>query len=296
MSDWYLRTAGILNSFADDVFQLHQNEDKDQSRVGSQRERELSQCLDPEDLKPAYGLAEYAVFLVAVDHIRAIAKGLTPPILTFSPWASARCVLEACSLGYWLADTRVCHKERACRMLKYRFGDLKNALSLGNSTSNLPKNISTESDIWEKDQRDNFLAISKRFGFSSGEEVSKKLSSGMPGKTRLAKITFGADMEYKLLSGATHGQFHASQLSTKMLNSYYLDGSRDNTRHLSLEEAREIGDLVMEWFAKATWEVFKVHGWQMQRLAKVFEQAYDNMDIQPDHRFWRRDRLAMVRP
>ena len=103
-------------------------------------------------------------------------------------------------------------------------------------------------------------------------------------------------MEYKLLSGATHGQFHASQLSTKMLNSYYLDGSRDIIRHLSLEEAREIGDLVMEWFAKATWEVFKVHGWQMQRLAKVFEQAYDNMDIQPDHRFWRRDRLAMVRP
>ncbi len=299
MSNLHSRVAHIISSFAEDVFHLHQDEDKDKVRVNSRREHELSQCLDPEDLKPAYSLAEYAVFLVTVDHMHAIAKALTSPTLTFAPWASARCVLEACSLAYWLSDTKVDYRERACRILDFRLNDMKNALALKNTTPDFSEGVSAKATAWEKDQLANLLAIANRFGLHPELDKNgrpKKFGNGMPRHTNLAKIAFGADVEYRLLSGATHGQFYASELSTMMLDSLNLDGSRNLVRHISTEDARRVSALVMEWFAKAAWEMFKIHGWQIHGLAKVFEEAYGDMDIQVDYRFWRSDRLTMVRP
>ena len=284
---------------------------KGESSFHSQRMRELASCPESPYLKAAYDHVETIIFYGAADHIDAIGRALTPPILTYSPWASTRCVLEVCSLAHWLADINIGFKERTCRMLNVELKSRMDGLSYlrsvekkssGTQVESVKSSIKGMSDTVE-DLRKAAIEVqvsekSNRNGRFLG------FGSGLPSYANLADIAFSAGDTYRLLSGATHGEFWARFLTTVAREhgdeeSLILEPSfrEDSALHIAIH--------VTEWYAKSVWMLALLSGWNLKRLAKILEDEYDNlsvvlqskyssMEISDDKRFWRKDYVKMI--
>ena len=120
MTHTYIRIASILGNTPDAVWEMVPANAEHSSN--SQVAKELAQCSEAQVkiLESAYAQARIGVLYVAADHIRTIVRGISPQPLTYAPWASARCVLEACSMAYWLVDRRIDYIERVTRSLNVR--------------------------------------------------------------------------------------------------------------------------------------------------------------------------------
>ncbi|MCY4653226.1 MAG: hypothetical protein OXC95_08690, partial [Dehalococcoidia bacterium] len=211
MSDLYSQIAKALASLPDSVWEIIEVVKVNPSS-NSQMEGELDECSMPQHLEPAYTQAQSGVFHVAADHIRAVSRELTPHALTYSPWASARCVLEACSRAFWLSDTKIDYTERASRTLNTRLQSVKNSLSFMRSTQSLHSGFSN-AQIKQQKERINYirseackLGISERF---NSRNRFLDFGSGMPSYTDLADSIFQAGNTYRLLAGVTHGHEYA---------------------------------------------------------------------------------------
>ena len=304
MSDTYSRVADILKGFPVAVSELTQQY-SNEPLINSQRARELGNCAGSQHIKAAYNRAQSLIFHVAADHTDAAGRALTSPLLTYSPWASARCVLEACSLAYWLAHTDVDYKERMSRMLNVRLKSIKDGLSYMRAVKASAEHID------EQEYRIEHLRRAAR-QFDVPEKCSKKgkflgFGNGLPPYADLADIAFNAGDLYRLLSGATHSEFWTHPLSLEVK-----EGPKSNMKMIrpDIEErhALWLGMLIIEWFSKAAWMLFKLFGWDMKKLAATLEGwydqicailkdgGYDQKDFKSEARFWRKDYLAMVRP
>ena len=134
MSDTYIQIASILGNTPDAVWEMVPA-NAEQS-PNSQVAEELAQCSESQAkiLETAYAQARTGILYVAADHIRAIVRGISPQPLTYAPWASARCVLEACSMAYWLVDRRIDYIERVTRSLNVRLSVVDGHRKFINST------------------------------------------------------------------------------------------------------------------------------------------------------------------
>ena len=300
MSDLHSQLAKALASLPDKVW--HEIEtSRANSSSNSQREIELKQCPVPQHLEPAYAQAQSAVFHVAADHIRAVSRELTPCALTYSPWASARCVLEACSQAYWLSETKIDYTERATRTLNTRLQSVKNSVAFMRSTQNLHSGFS-DTQIQKQVDRVDYIR-SEASSLNIREKCDKRkrfigFGSGMPSYTDLADSIFNASHIYRLLPGVTHGQEYTSMLSTQLLEDTESVDGKNRALNITDEGALLIGSLVVGWFAKAAWEVFKIHDWNMKALAAILETTYDEIGVKntAEIRFWRKDYLTIAGP
>ena len=298
MSDLYSQVANALASLPDSIWEIIEVV-RINPPPNSQVERELKQCPMPQHLEPAYTQAQSAVFHVAADHIRAVSRELTPRALTYSPWASARCVLEACSRAYWLSDTKINHTERASRILNIRLQNVKNSVAYIRSTENLHNGFSAK-QIKQQEKRIDYLR-SEANKLNILEKLDRRkrflgFGNGMPSYTDLATSVFEAGDIYGLFAGATHGQEYTSVLSTQLLEDTGEGDGKNRILNITEESALLIGSLVIEWFAKAAWEVFKIHGWNMKALATILENTYDEIGVKntAEIRFWRKDYLTTI--
>ncbi len=298
MSDSHSQIAMTLASLPDSVWNIIEVVRINPSS-NSQMERELAQCSMPQHLKPAYTQAQSDVFHAAADHIRAVSRELTPRALTYSPWASARCVLEACSRAYWLSDTKIDYTERVSRTLNTRLQSVKNLVAYMRSVKHLHNRFSAE-QIEQQEKRVDYLR-SEAGKLNIPEKLDRNgrflgFGSGMPSYTDLATSVFEADDVYRLLAGVTHGQEYASVLSTQLLEDSESDDGKNRVVNITEEGAALIGSLVIEWFAKAAWEVFKIHGWNMKELAILLENTYNEIGVNNtrEMRFWRDDYLTTI--
>lgn len=287
-----------LNSFHNAVLHLA-SQAQNCSPAPSQMAQELASCPAPENLQEAYWYAQRAAFQIAVDHIDAISRELTPPILTYSPWLSARCVLEQCSLAYWLSDTDIDFEDRLCRILNIRLRSVRDS----KTWMRLAKNSAGESSTEEVKRLNDRIGHMRQVAMESGvsEKCSKKgellgFGNGLPSWTSLARVAFDAEESYRFLSGTAHGEFWTSSLSTKVAEGDFEYAGRRLSPSIEAHSALWIGVYVTEWFAKTSWEIFSLAGWDMKALAATLEDAYNNMAINPETRFWRKDYLTMVRP
>ena len=283
---------------------------KEECPSNSQKMQELSSLESPY-LKQAYNQVEAIIFYNVADHLDAIGRTLTPPILTYSPWASARCVLEACSLAYWLADTDIDFKERTCRMLNVELKSRKDGLSYlrsveSFSTGGPVEGISSsiegmETSIEELRQAAQELQIPEKCN-RKGEFI--RFGNGLPSYSNLAQDSFSAGDTYRLLSGATHGEFWAHFISTEAREV----GDAENLilePSFREESAIHIAILVTEWYAKSVWRLALLSGWKLKSLYKVLEEEYNNLsvviqskdvtkEISDAKRFWRKDYERMI--
>ena len=88
--------------------------------AGSTASKELSQFADPSVLQEAYGKGSRSL-VVACDYALALDRTLSNSILSYSPWAGLRHILESCSLCIWMLDTSISALERATRSLNVQF-------------------------------------------------------------------------------------------------------------------------------------------------------------------------------
>ena len=92
--------------------------------AGSTASQELSRFAAPSVLKEAYDKGVRSL-VVACDYVLALDRTLSEPILSFSPWACLRHILESCSMCIWMLDTSIELKERATRSLNVQFEENK---------------------------------------------------------------------------------------------------------------------------------------------------------------------------
>ena len=85
---------------------------------------ELSRFADPSVLQEAYDKGVRSL-VVACDYALALDRTLSEPILSFSPWACLRHILESCSMCIWMLDTSIELEERAIRSLNVQFEENK---------------------------------------------------------------------------------------------------------------------------------------------------------------------------
>ena len=281
---------------------------KNESSANSQKTQELSES---PYLENAYSQVESIIFYKAADHLDAIGRTLTPPILTCSPWASARCVLEACSLAYWLADTDIDFKGRTCRMLNVELKSTKDGLSYLRAVENLSDQNPVEgiasSINGMKTAIENIRETAQELQIP--EKCNRKgrfmeFGSGLPSYADLADIAFGAGDTYRLLSGATHGEFWTYFLSAEAreigdADSLILEPSfrEESALHIAIQTTK--------WYSTVAWKLALLSGWNLKSLFKVLEEEYDKLsvvlqskditiEINDAERFWRKDYVKMV--
>ena len=300
-----LDDLGSISKHVVESLQFHQNavldlvsQTHDDLSVRSQMADEIASCPESESLREAFWSAQRAVFQNSVDHIDSICRALTPPILAFSPWMSARCVLEQCSIAYWLSEIEIDSRERLCRILNVRLRNIKESRKWTRLANDFGMDPSKDGGKAHNDRVSHLRIIAKNCGVS--EKTSTKgdflgFGNGMPHWTNLARDAFDAEELYRLLSGSTHGQFWTSSLSIGGVEGSG-EGSQEFGPRMESWVPLLIGVYVIEWFSKACWNVFAVSGWDMRQLAAIFEEAYDELAVNPEHRFWRHDRLLLFRP
>ena len=92
--------------------------------AGSTASEELRQLAVPSVLEEAYDKGARSL-VVACDYALALDRTISEPILSFSPWACLRHILESCSMCIWMLDTTIDPEERATRSLNVQFEENK---------------------------------------------------------------------------------------------------------------------------------------------------------------------------
>ena len=98
-----------------------------------------------------------------------------------------------------------------------------------------------------------------------------------------------------MLSGTSHGEFWTSSLSIEEVDAGEEEEIFMGTS-LHVEHLMWLAVHVTEWFAKSSWQIFVVSGWDMKALAAILERTYNSVGFNSDARFWRKDYLTLVRP
>lgn len=310
MDSTYSEVANFLKTLHTSVGDVLR-EIKGESSFNSQKMQELASCSESPYLKTAYDHVEAIILYQAADHIDAIGRTLTPPILTYSPWASTRCVLEVCSLAHWLTDTEIDFKERTCRMLNVELKSTKDGLgylrsvekiSAGTQVEDVKASIeSVKASVEGLREAARKLHIPEK---SDRNGRFLRFGNGLPSHANLADIAFNAGDTYRLLSGATHGEFWAHFLSTEVRD--FGDAERMTLEpNFRVDSALHIAMLVTEWHAKSAWRLALLSGWNLKRLATILEEEHDKLsftlqskypskEISDNKRFWRKDYLKMI--
>ena len=89
---------------------------------------ELGGFADSLVLQEAYDKGSRSL-IVACDYAMALGRTFSMPVLSVSPWACLRQLLESCSMCVWMLDTGVGPEERAVRSLNVQFQENRSKLT-----------------------------------------------------------------------------------------------------------------------------------------------------------------------
>ncbi len=280
----FSQLRGLLSSFPQAVGELMDEFGEPEEDSSAAEERLAAGEL----AKAAHVQAQLFVTIVA-DHMAALQRELREPVMTFAPWTTARCALEASATAMWLLD-EVDLKTRLSRSFTLRLRHLRDEMTyVRDSLQHHPEirdfgeavpyicariaHLRTEADrfdIQEKlDRRERLLAF--------GE--------AMPSTTTLADRYLDEGGTYRLLSAAAHGRFWASLalgLSVKQMG-----GQPVVEQSLTLGGATFLAISTIDWFAKPVWAYFQLNGWKLDRLIAVLEGTYNQAELHERTRFWR---------
>lgn len=147
-------------------------------------------------------------FIVANDHLTALATIAAPPITTLAPATCTRAVLESAALCSWLCDPKADVVERVARSYAYQYEGLCQQVKL--SPKREP-NIDEQIDAMEAE------ALS--LGYSQIVRRGNRVGIGtcMPSTTKLIRMSLEVPLghafvdAYRFFSGIAHGHFYAVQ-------------------------------------------------------------------------------------
>ena len=119
---------------------------------------ELSRFADPSVLQEAYDKGVRSL-VVACDYALALDRTLSESILSFSPWACLRHILESCSMCIWMLDNSIKLEERATRSLNVQFDENKHKRTFLRKNFSSSRASTPELTLWIKkvDERETRL-------------------------------------------------------------------------------------------------------------------------------------------
>ena len=231
-----------------------------QSRAAQAAADEAS-ALPPEG---AAWFQSWTRILSAADHLFALERILAPgALLTFSPWTTARSILEATEQVSWLLDRKIEERIRTARCLGLLRQDAK-------AQKRVAKSFGDEELIGENNEiLGGIRRLAKEF------EVTVEEPQG--------PSVIGASKDYHLLAGG----FHQNQGITEALSLKKTKVGRSRIEYqVNLDEG-QVRYLLREplrWFGIASHRYFSYCGFDLAGLEAVLVQAAKVLGL-PQH-FW----------
>jgi hypothetical protein len=267
------------------------DERNDWCAPGSPAAAEAAKYPFHEAVKSAYVTAEISI-LAAGDHLVALKRVLTEPVLTFAPWTTARPILSNAARASWLADPKIEAEERIARGLSIRLSNVRS------QTSTIPafEQVGAR-DPRPKELREDLVRRvgaleeeARDLGIEEKRSTSEKLlgfGNGLPSDTALAKEQFGDEGLYRRLSSAVHGQFWSYLLGSLER----VPGKLAVRQTFSAENFVALVMFSIGWFSRPAWAFARQCGLPLRSFARLLEAVYDDAGLKSirDVRFWRAD-------
>ena len=248
--------------------------------VGSTASKELRQFADPSVLQEAYGKGSRSL-VVACDYALALDRTLSNPILSFSPWACLRHILESCSMCIWMLDTSINPEERATRSLNVQFEENKKKRTFlrknfRRSRASAPELTPLIEGADERETRLRWQA--KKLGIKEKPDKRGKFSGFGDGPKRITvriEATLKETLfDYSLLSPGAHGDtwaILALSTQTKSFDPTYVVSDISPLHALSL-----VSD---SWhlIARGLQNYYDLYGYDIAEYSKMLEPIRERM-------------------
>jgi hypothetical protein len=227
------------------------------------------------DMEIALGVVGQAAFLYESisDHVVATARILGDPIQSIAPFSLVRASVEVSSICCWILDPTLTALNRVARSFALRRKGLEGQ----------------ETIIRENPQTDDGR-LAERYAYLERKEKQYGIEKvGMPSTTDLVAFWFGGRHYYRLASAVVHGHpwvisqvgFERSDAEAVAKGTVFLEPTLKPSFILYLLM------LALDALARAAWLRTLYSGHDRDRMARVLEKAYDDMQILSSRWFWR---------
>jgi hypothetical protein len=285
-TDPLARFRGVLETLPSAVGG-QMDESGSEPQPGSRAAAEFAELPRLEAPRTAYVQAGIAL-LAPGDHMCALERALTQPVMTFAPWSLARSVLEAASVASWLLDPDLDVKARISRSMTLRLSHLRHEATFVRVAQQqhpeAREQFSKAIPLVERRIR-GLVTQAERLKLAVKLDKNNKptaIGARMPTATDLAGL-LGEGPLYRLFSAAAHGRTWA-QLGLSLKRS---GGKQAVSQHLTVEQALFAILNSVEWFSRPAWNYFMLWGFDLGRLSSALESAYDQLGLREERRFWR---------
>jgi hypothetical protein len=251
-------------------------------------ELEKASYIDPETVEWTY---DFPVHLLdcAIDNMFAFYKTMIAPVALYGPWVCVRAAFETSAYCVWLTDPMIGVTERVNRAYGFAFKSLtestnfQRAYTRAKERRRAPRtNVNDRLHRLEKlAQKEHVPVI--RNGLGAIIEIGRFL----PGATRTVTEVFDDEESYRLLSAMTHGYPWVAGLIVKVADNADPASTRIKVqRQMPPENVSYMSARAVRAVAMAAWQRSQQLDWDFVQLGRLLEATFDEMDIQPEHRFW----------
>lgn len=283
----YKSIKGSLSSFSAALRPLF-DAYKSHWEPGSLAAKEATSFPGSEALATAYTQASLAI-LVAGDHLAAIDRVLTEPVMTFAPWTALRAVLESSATSLWLLEKGISAEERVTRSMALRYQHLLDAKTfwreaVGRDSEDRDRIRTATQHVDQRLRNIESTAKARNIKLKhDGRDRVIGIGDGVPDLVVLIERTLGERQMFRLLSGLAHGRTWV-QLALSLRR---VAGVKAVTQHLDPIAATNVMIDAIIWFSRAVWAYFDLTGRDLDALKKIMEQQYDQAHLKAETRFWR---------
>ena len=210
---------------------------------------------------------------VAGDHLIALGRAISEPVLVFPSWLCLRALLEASASAAWLLDPAIDVDTRVRRSYSLRFEGLGQQKKIANTQGD----TKVVADITRR--IDDLANEAATLGFTVRHDKNGRatgIDPQFPGPTELVKDVLAEDVLYRIASGVAHSHDYAiTQLGFRQDGGRQVDSplAVSNeiavTKHMSFEHVFVLCAQAAEKFTVPVQHLTQLFGWDAVRLAAI---------------------------
>lgn len=201
----------------------------------------------------------------AADHIHALERTLDPEgMLSFSPWTTARNVLDASQQAAWLLMPDIEETERVARGFALMRRSIKATMRFMNTVNKTNDHRLANEILQTIDEMEKTLGIKK-----TSVEFGNIL---------------GAEDRYHLLSGVVHHNMEIQKLTSQ--ERIDLPGETIFRPYLSLESRHDLIMSPLRWFSIPVWWYFNYCGFGLDELESILREAGNIVGLPQEFWLW----------
>lgn len=280
-----IRIISALNTLLDEAASFFNIRGFDQSPE-SKAVAELA-SFRTKSVQAAYSQGDLLID-VSADHLIALFRSLTEPVLTIAPWTSVRAIMESSALASWLLDPSIIARERVQRSFSFRYEGLTQQVKFARASGLCAdKALSRIDDIEKLALNLGFLRIEDAKGRRIG------IGQQFPKVTDLIGSVLNEEAIYRLLSAFTRAHFWAiQQLSFSKSQEINPEDTVFTHNTTYFEKALQPEAVVFLChkaayaFARPIWYKAQLYGYELPEFIKMLNNVFDSLRFSTTSRFW----------